>query len=148
MLSLLLGTGKLVVDTIAAHTILGLTNRYDVDALARLQRDLPVVLRYTCHDVVARQGPALSDMAVLYPYIPILFGEAAVGLGILCENRGMRLAVVVHDVPLVVHDILNGHRRRNHLARSTEVVKLASLQGDDGYGQLAELGVVNQGIRT
>ena len=95
-----------------------------------------------------RQRPVRTDAAVLYPHIGVLRFKAIVRQGILCKDAGVRLAVVVHDVALVVDHILDGHRRRDHLTRRAEVVERSSGQGYDGHGQLAQLRVVDGGMRT
>ena len=48
-----------------------------------------------------------TDMAVLYPDICVLFSEGYIGFGILYKDTWMRLAVEMHDLALIVHQILN-----------------------------------------
>ena len=124
---LLGSTHKLVINIVSAHTILRLTNGDDVDTLARPQMDSPVVLRYSCNNVITRQCPVLPNAAILNPDVLVLLSKSIVGDGILGKYAGMRLAVVVHDVTLVVDDVLNSNRRRNHLTRGTEMVELTTL---------------------
>ena len=56
-----------------------------------------------------------TDMAVLNPDIGILFCEVYIGSGILHKDTWMRLAVEMHDLALVVHQILNAQCGGNHL---------------------------------
>ena len=132
-----------IVYVIAAHLVVAVAHRHHVDALARLQTDVPVVLRHTRHHVVAGQLPARPDVAVLYPDVAVLGSERIVAHGILRENAGLRLAVVVHDVALVVDDTLDGHRRRDHLPRGAEMVELATRQRHNSHRELAQFRVVN-----
>ena len=66
--------------------------------------------------------------------------------GVLRENARMRFAVVVHDAALVVHDILNGHRRTDHLARRAEMIELTAWQRHHSHRQRLQFRVVNRRI--
>ena len=135
-----------VVNMVAAHLIVFIANRHHVNTFAWLQRQRPVVLWHTRYDIVVRQCPIGSHVAVLYPNIVVLLRKAETNIGILYEDAGMWFAVVVHDVALVVDDILNGQRRRNHLPRRAEMVELTARQRYDGYCQLVQFFVFNEGV--
>ena len=127
LLLLLLTACELIAYVILAHAVACVANGNDIEALTRLKGDGPIVLRHTCHDVVVCQRPVRTDAAVLYPHVGVLPGKLIVRQRILREDAGMGLAVVVHDVALVVDDVLDGYRRGNHLARGAEMVELATL---------------------
>ena len=90
-----------------AYLIVCITDRNHINALARCQTDVPVVFWYTCDDMIVGEFPMGTDMAVLYPDICILFSEGYIGFGILYKDTWMRLAVEMHDLALIVHQILN-----------------------------------------
>ena len=94
---------KTVVVAIGAHGPVGLAHGHKVYALARLQRECPVVAGHAGDDVLARERPARAHVAVLYPDVHIAFGEPALGERVLHEDGGVGLSRVVHDAPLVVH---------------------------------------------
>ena len=128
---------------VAAHLVAVLADRHHVDALAGLQRQRPVVLGHAGHYVVVRQRPVGTDVTVFYPDVIVLLCKLKAYLCVLHEDAGVRLTVVVHDVALVVDDILNSQRRGNHLARGSEMVELATRQRHDGYRQRLQLRVVD-----
>ena len=103
------------IDTIATHLVVFLSHRHHVDALARRQTDLPVVLWHTCDDVIVGEMPMLANVAIFNPDITVLLCERDLHHGILHEDRRMWLAVEMHDLTLVVHEILKSQRRRDHL---------------------------------
>ena len=86
-----------------------------------------------------RQMPMGSHKTVLYPYIRIFLRKQNLYEGILHEDRGMRLAIDMHDLALVVHEVLQAQRRSNHLTRCTEVVEFASRQWQNGNLQRGNL---------
>ncbi len=96
---------------IAAKGILCLTNRDDINTLAWLQSQLPVIVGHTCNNMIVGELPVFADMTVFYPDIRILLCECNVHHGILHKDRRMGFPVVVHDLPLVVLQILYPHRR-------------------------------------
>ena len=75
LLSLLLSPCKAVVDMIAAKGILCLTNRDDINTLAWLQSQLPVIVGHTCNNMIVGELPVFADMTVFYPDIRILLCE-------------------------------------------------------------------------
>ena len=103
MPALLFLTVEAVVDAIAAHHYLLFPNGHHIDALAGLQRQVPVVTGHTRNDVIVAQLPMLADITVLHPDIRVLLGEGNARDSILDEDAGMGLAVVVHDIALVAH---------------------------------------------
>ena len=131
---------------IAAHSVLRLSDGYHVDTLAGLETHVPVILRHARDDMVVGELPMLSDAAVLNPDVRILFRKGRPHLGILHEDAGVRLTVVVHDLTLVVHQILDGQRRGDHLARGAEVVELTTCQWHDGHTELPQLLVDDQRV--
>ena len=86
--------------------------------------------------MIVSQVPMLTDIGILYPYVRILFRQRNLNNGILYEDTGMWLTVKMHDLALIVHQILKTQSRGNHLKRSTEMIELATGQGDDGHLQL------------
>ena len=143
LLTLLLGTVEAVIDVVATHgVVVPLPYRHDVDALPRGKGHLPVVLRHARHDVVAAEPPPRTNAAVLHPDVAVLLTKSDAEHGILHEDGGMGLAVVVHDAALVGDDVLQLGHRRDHLARRPEMVELTTLQSHDGHRQLAQLRVV------
>ena len=72
-------------------------------------------------------------MAVLYPEVGVLGRDGYLGDGVLYEYRRVRLAPVVHYLPLVVDNVLYGLHRRNHLAARAEVVELTAGQRHHGH---------------
>ena len=112
---LLFTARKLVIDAVWTNAVAVLPNGYDVQALSWFQRDCPVVLRHARHYIVVRQRPVRPDAAVLYPHIGVLVRKRIAGQRILCKDARMWLTVMVHDVTLVVHHILDSHCRGDHL---------------------------------
>ena len=60
--------------------------------------------------MIVRKHPTFPDVAVLDPDILILFGKGNLHLSILHKDRGMGFAIQMHDLALVVLQILNAHR--------------------------------------
>ena len=52
----------------------------------------------------------------------------------------------MHDAALVVHDILNGHRRTDHLTRRAKMIELTAWQRHHSHRQRLQFRVVNGGI--
>ena len=111
LLFLLFGTSKLIVDMIQAHSVFGIANGHYIDTLAWGQVYLPVVLGYTCYNIVVTQGPALAHVAVFNPDIGIVLGKLVLANGILHKQTGVRFAIVVHNLSLIVYQILNAEGR-------------------------------------
>ena len=95
-----------LVDTIAAHLIVMLAYRRDIDTLTWLQTDLPVVLGHARNDMVMGQMPPTAHMTILNPYIAVLLGKRNLHHGILNKDARMRFTVEMHDLTLVVDEIL------------------------------------------
>ena len=57
------------------------------------------------------QGPALAHVAVFYPNIRILLSKAELADSILHKDTWVRLTVVVHNLALIVNQILDSQRR-------------------------------------
>ncbi len=131
--SLLLLARKLVADAVGAHGKRALAHRHNVDALARAEGYVPVVAGHPGDDVVVAYRPAGAHMAVLYPQVGVLGRDGYLGDGVLYEYRRVRLAPVVHYLPLVVDNVLYGLHRRNHLAARAEVVELTAGQRHHGH---------------
>ena len=66
--------------------------------------------------------------------------------GILDKDGGMRLTVMMHDLPLVIDDILYRHSRGNHLPRCTEMKELATRQRYDSDREFMQFRVINRGM--
>ena len=132
-----------LINPIAAHFVIRLAYWYHIDTFARFQRNFPIVLGYSRHHIVVRQRPARSHEAVLDPDVVVLLRKPIMRNGVLRENARMRLAVVMHDVALVVHDILNGHRRADHFARRTEMIELTAWQRHHSHRQRFQFWVIN-----
>lgn len=62
---------KFVVESVWSYSPFLLTDRNNVDTLVRLEINDPFVFWHTCYNVVLAEGPILSDVRVLNPYIPI-----------------------------------------------------------------------------
>ena len=69
--------------------------------------EFPIVLRNACYDVIVSKGPPLAHIAVFYPDICILLSKAELADGILHKDAGVRLTTVVHNLALIVNQILN-----------------------------------------
>ena len=89
--------------------------------------------------MVVRQMPMGSYKAILYPNIRILLRKGDLYERVLYEDRGMRFAVDMHNLALVVYEVLQAQRRSNHLTRCTEVVEFASRQWQNGNLQRGNL---------
>ena len=139
LLFLLLCASKAVVDMIATDGVLLIANGHHIDTLAWSQIELPIVLWDSCYNVVVSKGPPLAHVAVFNPEICIFLSKAEVADGILHKDAGMRFTTMVHNLALIVNQVLNAEGRRNHLARSSEMVELATLQRYDGHRELREL---------
>ena len=85
-------------------------------------------------------------MRVLNPYIGVIGSEGYLRDRVLYENRGMRLAVAVHYLALIVHAVLYGQCRRDHLAAGAVVIELAAGKGKDGHREIGQLGVGLRGV--
>ena len=121
-------TAELVVETVRAHSPTVCAYGHDVDTLTLAERQRPVVLGHTCHNVVLRQRPVLAYVCVLHPFVAVLLCPLRLQFGVLHEDRRMWLAVVVHNLALVVHNVLYGEHRREQLVRCAEMVELATWQ--------------------
>ena len=119
---------ELVVEAVRTHSPTVCAYRHYVYALALGERQRPVVLGYASHDVVLRQRPVLAYVCVLHPLVAVLLCPLGLQLCVLHEDRRMGLAVVVHNLALVVHDVLYGEHRREQLVRCAEMVELAARQ--------------------
>ena len=137
-----------LVDTIAAHLVVVVADGSDVDALAGVQTNVPVVAGHARDDVVAGQMPGGRHVGVLNPDIRILLGEFRLADGILYEDAGMGFAVQVHYLALVADKILYSECRRYHLARRAEMIELPTRQRQDSHTQGAQLSIVNRGVGT
>ena len=99
-----------LIDTVAASLIVIVTHRYHVDALTRFQSNLPVVLWHTRHHIVVRQMPLGTNKTVLYPDMAVLLRKGNLHHRVLHEDRRMRFTIQVHDLPLVVDEVLEPQR--------------------------------------
>ena len=124
------------VNLITTNLVIALAHRHHVDTLSWLQTDLPVVLRHTRYYVVVRQMPFLTHVAVLYPNIAILLRKTNLRHSILHKDRGMGLAIQMHNLALIVHQILKPQRRGDHLLRRTEMIELTTIQGHNSHTQI------------
>ena len=121
---LLGGSCKAVVNMIASQRIFTLADRHHIDTFSRLQFQLPVVVGHSGDNMVMGERPSGSDTTVFHPQMMVLFGECGVPFGVLDKDRGMWLPTVVHDFPLVVHQVLDGKGRGNHLPARPEMIEL------------------------
>ena len=106
LLFLLLCASKLIIDMIASDSVFLIPDRYHVETLAWSQMQLPVVLGHSRNYVIAGQGPSLAHVAILYPDILIVLGKLKLAHSILHKYAWVRLAVVMHYLALIVHQIL------------------------------------------
>ena len=109
--TLLLRTVETVVDVVAAHGVVVGAHGHDVETLARFEPHRPVIVGHAGDDVVVGELPACADAAVLHPDVGVLLSEGDVRDGVLNEDAGVGLAVVVHDAALVGNDVLQPHHR-------------------------------------
>ena len=126
LLLLLFRPCKSVVIAVGAHHPVRFADRHHIHTLPLVQPDLPVVLGHTRDDVLARQGPALAYPAVLHPEVLVLRRDAHPRDGILYEHCRMRLQRVVHDLPLVVDEILDRQGRGEEFVGRAKMVKFAT----------------------
>ena len=96
---------------IATNGIFGIANRHHIDTLAWSQVYLPMVLGHTSDDVIVSQGPTFAHVAVFNPNIGILLSKLVLAHSILHKQTGVRFTIVVHNLTLIVHQVLNAERR-------------------------------------
>ena len=89
-----------------------------------------------------------THTTVFYPDVLVLFRKRHLVDGILGKDTGMRLTIVVHDIALVVDNVLDSHCRGNHFARGAEMVELATLQGNDSHREFVQFWVVDSRMGT
>ena len=89
--------------------------------------------------MIMRKHPSLTYVTVLYPDIGVLLCKTDLHHCILHENGRMGLTVEMHDLPLVVLQILDTHSRGNHLARGAKVVELTTCQGNDSHTKTGDI---------
>ena len=94
--------------------------------------------------MVVGQMPTRADITILHPHIRIILRKRDLHHRILHKDRGMGLAVDMHDLALIVHKVLQTHRRGNHLSRGAEVIELTTSQRQDGHRELTELRIVDR----
>ena len=128
-----------VVNVIPTYLVVAITHRHDIDTLARFQPDFPIVLGNTCHHVVMGERPAGTHETVFHPDVVVLFIKMITGNAVLRKNAGVRLAVIMHDVALVVDNVLYGQRRGNHFTGGAKVVEFTTRQGDYGHRKTSQL---------
>ena len=85
-------------------------NRHDINTLTWCQGDVPIVFWHTGNDMVVGEMPTLANVAVLNPDVAIFLRERNLHHGILHEDRGMWLAIEMHNLTLIVHEILKPQR--------------------------------------
>ena len=95
-----------LIDTIATYLIVTVTDWHHVDTLTRFETDVPIVLGHTCNHMVVGQVPMLTNIGILYPYVRIFFRQWNLGDGILYEDTGMRFTIEVHNLALIVYQVL------------------------------------------
>ena len=88
-----------------------IANRYYIDTLAWIQINLPIVLRNTRYDIIVGKSPSLAHIAVFNPDVCVLLSKAELANSILHKDTGVRFTIVVHNLTLIVHQILNSQRR-------------------------------------
>ena len=94
---------------IATYSVFLITDRHHIDTFAWSQLQLPFVLWHACYYVIAGQGPSLAHVAVLFPDILVVLSKLKLTLCILNKNAWMWLAVVMHYLALIVHQVLYAH---------------------------------------
>ena len=93
--------------------------------------DFPVVAGYARHNVVRGQCPALSHVAAVYPDVVVSVIQWAVYLRLLNDDAAH----------LTSHAAGYGQRGTDKFAAGAEMVKLATLQRQNGNGEVVELGI-------
>ena len=104
---------------------------------------LPVVGWHSSHDILSAERPSAAHRTVLDPYFRIVGSELDSHIGILYEERRMRLDALVHDNALVDDAVLHGKSRTDHLAACAIVVEFAIRQRQDSHFQRIEFTVSN-----
>ena len=128
-------TGELIQIAVSAHHPAFLTDGDEVDAVVGAERDGPIVVGGSCHDIVSCQFPSRSHTAVLHPDVLVLVGEPDGRVGVLHEDAGAGLLGMVHDEALVVDQTLNGHRGGEQFVGSAEVVEFTTGQRQHSHFQ-------------
>ena len=96
---------------VAPHFVIVVANRGDVYTLSRSQFDVPVIFWYAGYDVVVGEFPLWAYMGILNPDVGVVGRERYLGNRILNEYAGVGFAVVMHNLALVVHQVLQGQGR-------------------------------------
>ena len=104
---------------------------------------LPVVGWHSSHDILSAERPSAAHRTVLDPYFRIVGSELDSHIGILDEERRMRLDALVHDNALVDDAVLHGESRADHLAACAIVVEFAIRQRQYSHFQRIEFAVSN-----
>ena len=137
---------ELVVEAIGAYGVALVADGHDVDTLAGTEFYLPLVAGHTSDDILMGYGPLGAHTAVFNPEVLVVFGDFDFHFRVLGEHGGMGLERVVHDLALVVDDILDVKHRRDYLMRRTEVIELSAGQRQYGHLEVVDLGVVDGGV--
>ena len=87
-----------------------------------------------------------TNITILNPDIRILRSEWIHGDGILHEHRRMGFARMMHNLSLVILQILNSNHRRNQFTGSTEMVKLTTGKRQYRNLQFSQLRVIHRGM--
>ena len=95
-----------LINTIATYLIVTVTDWHHINTLTWFKADVPIVLGHTCNHMVVGQVPMLTNIGILYPYIRIFFRQWNLGDGILYEDTGMRFTIEVHNLALIVYQVL------------------------------------------
>ena len=72
--------------------------------------NIPIVFRYTGNDMLMTQYPFPSHEAVLHPQVLVILGYGSLSNRVLDEHGRMRFPGMMHNLTLVVHQVLNGQR--------------------------------------
>ena len=131
----------------AQHEV-GRTDRLNVNANAIGHRELPIILGYARENMMLPVLPRFGDKGVFNPYETVARCGTLGDDGVLREHRGLLLDALLNDIPLVLDQILNFERGRKQFGRGAEMVELAAGQGQHGYFQLCQFGVVERGVKA
>ena len=111
----LLFAAERVVHLIRPDHPLVLADGNNINTLARLQRECPIVFGHTRDDMIAAKPPAFAHAAVFHPDVLVLGSELHAFHGILLEDGRMGLTTMMKNLPLVVDKVLYGECRRDDL---------------------------------
>ena len=123
------------MEAVWTRHIVRFSERHHINADTGRNLQIPIIDRHTCYDGLLMDVPRCSYTTVLYPYFRILRGQLITYLSVLDKHSRMRFYLPVHDLPLVVYQILYSQCRRNKLTTGSVMIKLTSGQRQNSHAQ-------------